>query len=474
MGQCAPARLVPVHQEVPPCPRPPCRPLPGRRSPRWTRSCGTRWRPSGRRQRDKIELIASENYVFAPVLEAQGSWLTNKYAEGLPGKRYYGGCEHVDVAEELAIERALALFPGADHVNVQPHSGAQANMAAYFSVLRPGDRILGMNLAHGGHLTHGSPVNFSGRLYEVHAYGVDRATERIDYDALAAPGRGGPAQGGRRRRVGLPADLGLRADGRRSPTRVGALLFVDMAHFAGLVAAGLHPSPFPHADLVTTTTHKTLRGPRGGLVFARADLPEGVDRADFPALGKSTLAQAIDKSVFPGVQGGPLMHVVAAKAVALRLAAERRVPARPGADHRERAGARPRRSPSTARASCSGGTDNHLALVDVTPLGVTGREAETPARRRRHHRQQERDPVRREPAQHRLGDPGRHAGHHHAGHGHRRDADDRAADRGGDPRPRRRRASTTGSAARCATSWPVPRARAAARPRLGGAARRCA
>jgi glycine hydroxymethyltransferase len=326
------------------------------------------------RQSDKIELIASENYVYAAVLEAQGSWLTNKYAEGLPGKRYYGGCEYVDVAEELARTRALALFPGADHVNVQPHSGAQANMAAYFAVLRPGDRILGMSLAHGGHLTHGSPVNFSGRLYEVHAYGVTPEDERIDYDALEAQAAevrpkvivGGASAYPRTWDFERMADI---AHG------VGALLFVDMAHVAGLVAAGLHPSPFPHADLVTTTTHKTLRGPRGGLLFSRADLPDGVDRADFPALRKSTLAQAIDKSVFPGVQGGPLMHVIAAKAVAFQLAMTegfRRDQARTIenahvlADTVAAAGAR----------LVSGGTDNHLALVDVTPLGVTGREAE--------------------------------------------------------------------------------------------------
>ena len=327
-----------------------------------------------RRQRDKIELIASENYVFAPVLEAQGSWLTNKYAEGLPGKRYYGGCEHVDVAEELAIERALALFPGADHVNVQPHSGAQANMAAYFSVLRPGDRILGMNLAHGGHLTHGSPVNFSGRLYEVHAYGVDTVTERIDYDALQRQ-----AEEVRPKVVVAGASAYPRTwDFERMAEiahGVGALLFVDMAHFAGLVASGHHPSPFPHADLVTTTTHKTLRGPRGGLVFARADLPEGIDRADFPALGKSTLAQAIDKSVFPGVQGGPLMHVVAAKAVALKLAAGEEF-RRDQARTMENARALTATLAENGTRLVSGGTDNHLALVDVTPLGVTGREAE--------------------------------------------------------------------------------------------------
>ena len=225
-----------------------------------------------RRQHDKIELIASENYTSAAVMEAQGSWLTNKYAEGLPGKRYYGGCEYVDIAERLAQERALALFPGSEHVNVQPHSGAQANMVAYFSVLQPGDRIMGMNLAHGGHLTHGMALNFSGRLYEVHAYGVRRDTERIDYEAMEAQAKevrpklivGGASA--------YPRiwDFDRMADIAHS---VGAVLFIDMAHIAGLVAAGVHPSPFPQADLVTTTTHKTLRGPRGGMIFSRVDLP---------------------------------------------------------------------------------------------------------------------------------------------------------------------------------------------------------
>jgi glycine hydroxymethyltransferase len=327
------------------------------------------------RQADKIELIASENYTYAAVNEAQGSWLTNKYAEGLPGKRYYGGCEYVDIVENLARERALQLFPGSDHVNVQPHSGAQANMAAYFSVLKPGDRILGMNLAHGGHLTHGSPVNFSGRLYEVHAYGVTRETETIDYDALEAQ-----AAEVRPKVLVAGASAYPRTwDFERMAAiahGVGALLFVDMAHIAGLVAAGLHPSPFPHADLVTTTTHKTLRGPRGGITFARADLPEGIDRADFPALGKSTLAQAIDKSVFPGIQGGPLMHVIAAKAVAFQLAMTddfRRDQARTI----ENAAVLAQTVADAGARLISGGTDNHLALVDVTPLGVTGREAET-------------------------------------------------------------------------------------------------
>ncbi len=309
------------------------------------------------RQRWNIELIASENYAFAPVLEAQGSWLTNKYAEGLPGRRYYGGCEFVDEAERLAQQRALALFPGSEHVNVQPHSGAQANMAAYMSVLSIGDRVLGMNLAHGGHLTHGSPVNFSGKWFEIHAYGVREDDARIDYDALekqAAEVRPKMIVAGA---SAYPRIIDFERMGAIARS-IDALLFVDMAHIAGLVAAGLHPSPFPHADLVTTTTHKTLRGPRGGLVFSRADL------------GKQ-----VDKTVFPGLQGGPLMHVIAAKAAALKLAAtdefrndmqrtvhNARVLAQELADEGARV--------------VSGGTDNHLMLVDVTPLGVTGKEAE--------------------------------------------------------------------------------------------------
>ena len=325
------------------------------------------------RQRDKIELIASENYVDAAVLEAQGSWLTNKYAEGLPGKRYYGGCEFVDIAENLAIERALALFPGAEHVNVQPHSGAQANMAAYFAVLQPGDRILGMNLAHGGHLTHGSPVNFSGRLYEIHPYGVEKETERIDYDVLEATAK----EVRPKLIVGGASAYPRLWDFERMAAiahGVGALLMVDMAHVAGLVAAGLHPSPFPHADIVTTTTHKTLRGGRGGLVFSRESLPDAVDPASFPTV-KTTLAAQIDKAVFPGVQGGPLMHVIAGKAVGLLLAA--------GEDFKrdqqrtiENAAELAEGLAERGARIVSGGTDNHLLLVDVTPLGVTGKEAE--------------------------------------------------------------------------------------------------
>ncbi len=326
-----------------------------------------------RRQHRKVELIASENYVFGAVMEAQGSWLTNKYAEGLPGKRYYGGCEYVDVAERLAQSRALELFPGAEHVNVQPHSGAQANMAAYFAVLQPGDRIMGMNLAHGGHLTHGMALNFSGRFYEVHPYGVRESDSRIDYDALEAI-----AHEVRPKLIvaGASAYPRIIEFERMAAIAhgVGALLFVDMAHIAGLVAAGLHPSPFPHADIVTTTTHKTLRGPRGGLIFSRLELPPEVDAADFPTV-KGSLAQAIDKTVFPGIQGGPLMHVIAAKAVAFKLALSEAFREDMRRTVENAAVLAQTLSANDARV-VSGGTDNHLMLVDVTPIGVTGKEAE--------------------------------------------------------------------------------------------------
>src|SRR5437667_6846302 len=254
------------------------------------------------RQARTLELIASENFVSAAVLQALGSVLTNKYAEGLPGKRYYGGCQFVDVAESLAIERAKKLF-NAEHVNVQPHSGAQANQAVYMTALKPGDTLLGMNLAHGAHRTHGHPLNFSGKMYKIVPYGVCKDTETIDYDELARL-----AMEHRPRLIVAGASAYARtldferfADIAR---KSGALLMVDMAHIAGLVAAGLHPSPFPHSDLVTTTTHKTLRGPRGGMIFSREELPPEVDRADFPAV-KAGLAGHVDKTVFPGVQGGP-------------------------------------------------------------------------------------------------------------------------------------------------------------------------
>jgi glycine hydroxymethyltransferase len=310
-----------------------------------------------RRQREKIELIASENYVSRAVLQAQGSVLTNKYAEGYPGKRYYGGCEYVDVAESLAIERAKELF-GAEHANVQPHSGAQANMAVYMAVLQPGDKLLGMGLAFGGHLTHGYPVNFSGKLYTSTSYAVDKETERLDYDTLERQ-----ALEERPKLLVVGASAYPRIFDfercRRIADAAGALLMVDMAHIAGLVAAGLHPSPIPHAHFVTTTTHKTLRGPRGGMVLCTAEY-----------------AKEIDKTVFPGIQGGPLMHVIAAKAVAFKEALQ---PA--FKEYQAQIVANARRLAAGLEAAglrlVSGGTDNHLMLVDVSPLGLTGKQAES-------------------------------------------------------------------------------------------------
>ena len=308
------------------------------------------------RQNDGLELIASENFASAAVLEAMGSPLTNKYAEGYPGRRYYGGCEHVDVAESLAIARAKALF-GADHANVQPHSGAQANMAAYFALLEPGETVLGMNLAHGGHLTHGHPLNFSGQLYTIVPYGVRRDDERIDYDDLDRL-----AREHRPRLIMAGASAYPRViDFARIAavaTEVGAALVTDMAHIAGLVATGLHPSPVPHSDVVTTTTHKTLRGPRGGLILCR-----------------EAHRKAINRALFPGVQGGPLMHVIAAKAVCFREAAD------PGFADYQRQVIRNASRLAAALAALgfrivSGGTDNHLLLVDVFSRGLTGRVSE--------------------------------------------------------------------------------------------------
>jgi len=308
-----------------------------------------------KRQFEHIELIASENFTSRAVMEAQGSCLTNKYAEGYPGRRWYGGCEYVDIVETLAIERAKKLF-GAQHVNVQPHSGSQANMAVYFSVLTPGDKILTMDLAHGGHLTHGHKANFSGKLYEVHHYGVSRETEIIDYDALARQ-----AEEVRPKMITAGASAYPRIIDfkrmREIADAVGAYLFVDMAHISGLVAGGAHPSPFPHADFVTTTTHKSLRGPRAGLVMC-----------------KEEFAKKIDAQVFPGVQGGPLMHVIAAKAVCFHEALQ--------PDFRNYAQQVVNNAKSlAARLSklghriVSGGTDNHVLLVDLRPAGITGAEA---------------------------------------------------------------------------------------------------
>ena len=308
------------------------------------------------RQAEGLELIASENFVSTAVLEAAGSVMTNKYAEGYPGKRYYGGCEFVDVAEALAIARAKALF-GADHVNVQPHSGAQANMAVYLTLLKPGDVVLGMNLAHGGHLTHGHPLNFSGKLYTIVPYGVRQDDERLDYEEFE--------------RLAHEHKPKVLIAGASSYSRVidfermgkvaravGAPLVVDMAHIAGLVAGGQHPSPVPHADFVTTTTHKTLRGPRGGMVMCRQQYAKDLDRA-----------------VFPGVQGGPLMHVIAAKAVCFRDAATPEFK-----DYQKQLVANAKRLSAAMTAAgfriVSGGTDNHIVLVDTFSQGITGKAAE--------------------------------------------------------------------------------------------------
>lgn len=308
------------------------------------------------RQRNKIELIASENFVSTTVLEAAGSILTNKYAEGYPGHRYYGGCEYVDIVEDLARNRALKLF-GGDHVNVQPHSGAQANMAVYETILKPGDTVLGMRLAHGGHLTHGSPVNFSGQLYNFVDYGVTKEAQTIDYDEVADQ-----AQKYKPKLIvagasAYPRVIDFRKF-REIADSIDAYLMVDMAHIAGLVAAGLHPSPVPFADFVTTTTHKTLRGPRGGMIIC-----------------KEEFAKKLDKAIFPGIQGGPLMHIIAAKAVALGEALKpefKSYAAQIIANARAFAEALLEEGINLV----SGGTDNHLVLADVRNLGITGKKAE--------------------------------------------------------------------------------------------------
>jgi glycine hydroxymethyltransferase len=309
-----------------------------------------------RRQADGLELIASENFVSTAILQAAGSVMTNKYAEGYPGKRYYGGCEFVDVAESLAIARAKQLF-GADHVNVQPHSGAQANMAVYFALLKPGDTVLGMNLAHGGHLTHGHPLNFSGKLYTIVPYGVRKDDERIDYEELE---RLAHEHKPKMIMVGASAYPRVIDFARiaKVAAAVGSPMVVDMAHIAGLVAAGVHPSPVPHADFVTTTTHKTLRGPRGGMVMCRA-----------------AHAQALDKTVMPGVQGGPLMHVIAGKAVAFR---EALTPAWRGYQQQivQNAAALAAALLGYGYRLVTGGTDTHLMLLDLTTRNITGKDAQ--------------------------------------------------------------------------------------------------
>ncbi len=313
-------------------------------------------RAEEKRQRDTLVLIASENYASPAVQAAQGSLMTNKYAEGYPGRRYYGGCQYVDQVEELAIRRATELF-GCEHVNVQPHSGSTANMAAYLSVLKPGDTILGMDLAQGGHLTHGSKVNFSGKLFQSFFYGVDRETELIDYDMVQRH-----AETARPRMIVVGASAYARTIDfprfREIANAVGAYLLVDMAHIAGLVATGLHPSPIPHADFVTTTTHKTLRGPRAGIIMC-----------------KEAHAKAVDKTIFPGLQGGPLMHVIAAKAVAFKEAL-----AMGFHTYQQRVLANARTMADAFNALgyhvVSGGTDTHLFLLNLTAKDVTGKDAE--------------------------------------------------------------------------------------------------
>lgn len=308
------------------------------------------------RQRSKIELIASENFVSEAVMEAQGSVLTNKYAEGYPGRRYYGGCEHVDIVEDIARDRAKEIF-GAEHVNVQTHSGAQANMAVYYTILEHGDTVLGMNLSHGGHLTHGSPVNFSGIQYNFVEYGVDKETQMIDYQDVLEKARQSKPKLIVAGASAYPRIIDFKKF-REIADEVGAYLMVDMAHIAGLVAAGLHPSPVPYADFVTTTTHKTLRGPRGGMILC-----------------KEKFAKQIDKMVFPGVQGGPLMHVIAAKAVAFGevLQDNFKVYAENVIKNAKQLG-------ESLQAEgvnlVSGGTDNHLLLLDMRSLGITGKVAE--------------------------------------------------------------------------------------------------
>jgi len=308
------------------------------------------------RQNHGLELIASENFVSRAILEAAGSVFTNKYAEGYPGRRYYGGCEYVDVVERLAIDRAKALF-GADHANVQPHSGAQANMSVYLTLLKPGDTVLGMNLAHGGHLTHGHPLNFSGKLYTIVPYGVKKEDERIDYDELDRL-----ADEHKPKMIMVGASAYSRVIDfpriRKAADRVGAAMVTDMAHIAGLVAAGVHPSPVPHSDFVTTTTHKTLRGPRAGMVLCREQY-----------------AKELDKAVFPGLQGGPLVHIIAGKAVCFKEAAE---PA--FAEYQKQIVRNATALAGVLTAAgfrlVSGGTDNHLMLVDVFSKGITGKVAE--------------------------------------------------------------------------------------------------
>ncbi|MFE4132573.1 serine hydroxymethyltransferase [Peribacillus sp. YIM B13482] len=311
----------------------------------------------GQRQHQTLELIASENFVSPDVLEAMGSVMTNKYAEGYPGKRYYGGCEFVDVAEQAALERLTKLF-GAKYANVQPHSGAQANFAVFFALLQPGDKVMGMNLSHGGHLTHGSPVSVSGKWFEVVSYGVREDTQLIDYDELEAIAKKEQPKLIIAGTSAYPRTINF-ARFREIADQVGAKLMVDMAHIAGLVATGLHPSPIPYADVITSTTHKTLRGPRGGIILTNDEV----------------ISKAINKSVFPGIQGGPLMHIIAAKAVAFNEALQPSFK-----DYAkqviENATTLGETLKNEGAALVSGGTDNHIVLLDLRPWNLTGKEAE--------------------------------------------------------------------------------------------------
>ena len=407
------------------------------------------------RQREGLELIASENFASRAVIDAMGTPLTNKYSEGYPGKRYYGGNQVIDEVERLAIDRAKELF-GAEHANVQPHAGAQANFAAFMAVLPPGETLLAMSLSHGGHLSHGHGVNHSGTIWRAVHYGVNVGTGRIDYDAGARPGATGAAQAGRLRRERLCADHRLRRLPARSPTRWAPRCLVDMAHFAGLVAGGVYPSPVPHAPIVTTTTHKTLRGPRGGLILSTAEL-----------------AQAIDKSVFPGTQGGPLEHVIAAKAVAFgeALRPEFRLYARRVVENAQALAAA---LSERGFVIVSGGTDSHVLLVDLRPKGVTGKHAEEVLGRLGHHGEPQHDPRRSGVAVRHQRHPARYPGAHHPRDGAGRDGDgggliDRS-DRGGRRRRLRRlRLEVRGAGDRCFPSTarrsaPAARARDRAPP----------
>jgi glycine hydroxymethyltransferase len=378
------------------------------------------------RQSNQIELIASENFVSRAVLEATGNVMTNKYAEGYPGRRYYGGCEFVDVAERLAIDRAKGLF-GAEHVNVQPHSGTQANMAVYFAMLEPGDTLLGMDLASGGHLTHGHPLSYSGRDFNVVTYGVDRENEMIDFDAVHQL-----AHEHRPKLIICGASAYSRIIDferfHKIAKDVDALLMADIAHIAGLVVAGFHPSPVPHCDFVTTTTHKTLRGPRGGLILCRQDF-----------------AKAIDRAVFPGIQGGPLMHIIAAKAVAFNEAASEEFKSYQ-AQLVANAGAMSRRLTRQGMRMVSGGTDNHLFMIDVAAsAGLTGKVAEKAleaagitVNKNTIHSEQEHHPLRSEPTAGGVRHPHRHTGGDLARDEGNRDGADRRPHRASIEEARRR------------------------------------